>query len=412
MQDEFTARQRALTLRLSGRPVQDICQAPGRSEFWFHKGWRRSLESGAEGLYDLTHATHHVAQRLAPELERAILSIRRRLQAHASPATRYRLIWAPAIWAELKALDIRPLPDPRTIARVLQRNGLTAPRVRRAPLLPRQEYPGPRARASNPLHEVDLVGPVSLKGSGHRYSIWVGKDAFDGAVCLRLADSRRGDEVLWFLGECWKDLGRPEQVQFNNARELAGWGPAARTLSRVIRPCLRFGVSPLFIPVGGPRFNGSVGDFNGWFQEPHFQRRFRRPGDLRRELARLREAVNTPHVPPGLGGPTPTQHRRGLRLRKRPTSFVVPTGRLPLAAGRVTFIRRVSVAGTVTLLSQSFRVGKKHKGRYLRLVLDTGRGYLAAYLNGRVLKRWPYKLLNDEPTPRHAAAVGSRGHSA
>ena len=238
MHDEFTARQRAITLRLSGRPVESICQALGRSQFWFHKWWRRYLESGAEGLYDLTHATHHVAQRIAPELERAILSIRRRLQAHASPTTRYRLIGAPAILAELKALDIRPLPNPRTIERVLQRNGLTAPRVRLAPLLPRQEYPGPQARASNELHEVDLVGPVYLKGSGHRYYIWVGKDAFDGAVCLRLAYPRRMDEILWFLGECWKDLGRPEQVQLDNARELAGWGPSARTLSRVIRLCL------------------------------------------------------------------------------------------------------------------------------------------------------------------------------
>jgi hypothetical protein len=32
---------------------------------------------------------------------------------------------------------------------------------------------------------------------------------------------------------------------------------------------------------------------------------------------------------------------------------------------------------------------------YLRLVVDTGRGHLTAYLNGRVLKRWPYKLPND-----------------
>ena len=63
MPDEFAARQRAITLRLSGRPVQDICQALGRSRFWFHKWWRRYLEAGAEGLYDLTHATHHVAQR-------------------------------------------------------------------------------------------------------------------------------------------------------------------------------------------------------------------------------------------------------------------------------------------------------------------------------------------------------------
>jgi putative transposase len=395
MHDEFTARQRAITLRLSGQPVEFICQALGRSAFWFHKWWRRYLEAGVAGLYDLTHATHHVAQRIAPELERAILSIRRRLQAHASPATRYSLIGASAILAELQALDIRPLPNPRTIERVLQRNGLTAARVRLAPLLPRQDYPGPQARASNELHEVDLVGPVYLKGSGHRYYIWVGKDVFDGAVCLRLAYSRRMDEVLWFLGECWKNLGLPEQVQLDNARELAGWGPAAHTLSRVIRLCLRFGVGPVFIPAGEPQFNGSVENFNGWFQEPLFQRRYHWPGDLRRELARLEEAVNTQHVHPRLGGQTPAQHRRGLRLQKLPTSFVVPTDRQPLAAGRVTFIRRVSVAGTVTVLSQTFRVGKRHKGLYPRLVVDTGHGYLTAYLNGRVLKRWPYKLLND-----------------
>jgi transposase InsO family protein len=305
------------------------------------------------------------------------------------------LTGAAAILAELKSLEIRPLPCERTIGRVLERNGLTAPRIRLAPLLPRQEYPGPHARASNELHEVDLVGPIYLRGRGHRYYIWVGKDAFDGAVCVRLAYSRRMHEVLWFLGECWKDLGRPEQVQFDNARELAGWGPAAWTLSRVIRLCLRFGVTPVFIPEGEPQFNGSVENFNGWFQGPLFQRKFRWPGDLRRELARLQEAVNTQHVHPRIQGLTPAQHRRGLRLQKLPANFVVPTGRLPLAEGRVIFIRRVSVAGTVTVLSQKFRVGKRHRGLYLRLVVEKGRGQLTAYLNGRVLKRWPYELLND-----------------
>jgi transposase InsO family protein len=395
MKDEFTARQRAITLRRAGRPVKYICSALDRSTFWFHKWWRRYLQSGVEGLYDLTRANHHIAQRIAPELERSILASRRRLQAHAAPATRYSLVGADAILAELKGLGVHPLPSARTVERVLQRNGLTAPRVRLAPLLPRQQYPGPQARASNDLHEVDLVGPIYLKGRKKRYYIWVGKDVFDGAVCLLLVYSRRMDEVLGFLGECWKDLGLPEQVQVDNARELAGWGPSARTLSRVIRLCLRFGVGPVFIPKGEPQFNGGVENFNGWFQPRLFDRRFTRPGDLRRELARLQEAVNTQHVHPRLGGQTPAQHRRGLRLRKLPARFVVPPGRQKLSAGRVTFIRRVSVAGTVTVLSQSYRVGKRHRGLYLRLVVDTGRGMLTAYRNGRVLKRWPYKLLND-----------------
>jgi hypothetical protein len=206
-----------MPLRLAGRPLKAICAAVGRSEVWFHKWWARYLEAGPEGLYDRTRANHHVAQRISRALERTILSIRRRLPAHATPATRYSLIGATAIRAELQTRGIRPLPCERTLGRVLERQGLSAPPVRLAPLLPRQEYPGPQARASNQLHEVDLVGPVYLKGSGHRYYIWIGKDIFDGAVCLRLASSRRMDEVLWFLGECWKDLGRPEQVQLDRS---------------------------------------------------------------------------------------------------------------------------------------------------------------------------------------------------
>ena len=91
-------------------------------------------------------------------------------------------------------------------------------------------------------------------------------------------------------------------------------------------------------------------------------RRCRRPGDLRRELARLQEAVNTQHAHPRMGGLTPAQHRRGLRLQKLPTSFEVLTDRQPLAAWQVTFLRRVSVTGAVTVLSQAFRVGRRHRG--------------------------------------------------
>jgi hypothetical protein len=154
----------------------------------------------------------------------------------------------------------------------------------------------------------------------------VGKDAVDGAVCLRLAEARRLDEVLGFLGGCRKDLGTPDQVQFDNARERAGWGPAARTLSRVIRLRRRCGASPVVLPAGEPPFNGRVENFHGWLQEPRLDRRVRRPGDRRRALSRLQGAVNTPHVHPRLGGRTPARHRRGRCLRTLPAGFLVPTG--------------------------------------------------------------------------------------
>ena len=66
---------------------------------------------------------------------------------------------------------------------------------------------------------------------------------------------------------------------------------------------------------------GRVENFNGWFQDPLLDRRFRRPGDLRRELSRLQEAVNAA-CPPTSGwqdtgaappGPVPAEAARGFR---------------------------------------------------------------------------------------------------
>jgi hypothetical protein len=221
------------------------------------------VQAGPEGFYDRMRARHQDPQRIPPELEQAILSIRRRLQAHAAPAARYYLIGATAIRAEVNALGVCPLPCGRTVERVLQRNGLTSPRVSLAPLLPRREYPGPQARAFNQLQQVDPVGPVYLWGRRHGYSIWVGEVAFNGAVCIRLVGSCGMNEVLWFLGECWKDQGILARAQFDSACELCGWGTAARTLSRVLRLSLRFGVGPAFIPKKEPQFNGGVKNFDG-----------------------------------------------------------------------------------------------------------------------------------------------------
>ncbi len=395
MNTEFSDRHQAILMRLAGQSVEQICRSLGRSKEWFRRWWNRYLEYGPDGLFDHTRANHQMARRIPPELERTILTIRRRLEGRTRPGMRYGLIGASAILAELKALHIQPLPSLRTIERILQRNGVTLPKVRLARLLPQQGYPGPTAQASNQLHQIDLVGPIYLKGQRRRWYIYVCKDVFDGAVCLKLGRSRRMDDVLTFLGECWKTLGRPAQVQFDNAREVAGWGRAARYLSRVIRLCLRFGVEPVFIPPARPQYNGAVENFNAWFQPKLFQHHFARPSQLKRELQRLQDAVNNQHVHPRLGGLTPVQYRRQRKLLKLPPRFRIPTEPLPIAVGRVIFIRMITPKGQLHLLSLTFKVGRRLKGRYVKAVLDTQHGWLTVYLNGRLFKRWPYKWLNN-----------------
>jgi len=312
-------------------------------------------------------------------------------QAH--PGTRYSLIGASTIWAELHALHIRPLPSLRTIERVLQRHGVSVPKVRLAPFIANPTYSVPSADESHQLHQVDSVGPIYLKGNRQRYYIFVAKDAFDGAVCLKLYRSRKAEVILDFLGECWKTLGLPAQVQFDNAREVVGWGPAARYLSRVLRLCLRFGVEPVLIPPASPQRHGQVEHFNGWFHPRLFQRHYTQVATPRRELHRLQETVNLQHPQRRLQGLTPAQYRRRCKLQKLPQTYVMPTDLLPIAAGRISFIRQVTLNGKVHLLSQTFKVGKRLKGEYVKLVLDTRRRQLTIYRQGRAVKRWPYPFL-------------------
>ena len=393
MNNELADRQQAIKLRLAGKSVVEICQILGRSHDWFHVWWNRYRALGPNGLFDLTRANAQ-PRRITPELERSILNIRRRLTSQIHPGTRYSLIGAGSILAELQVLHIRPLPSVRTIERVLERNGITSPKVRLAPYLSRATYPKPQANASNQLHEVDGVGPIYLKGNRQRYYIFVCKDVYDGAVCLRIYRSRKMEVILDFLGECWKSLGLPEQMQFDNAREVTGWGPAARYLSRVLRLCLRFGVEPLLIPPGRPQHNGSVENFNGWFQPRLFQRHYSQLGALKRELQRLEETVNTQHVQPRLNGLTPVQSRRRTKLRKLPRNYLIPHDLLPIAAGRITFFRQVTKHGNLHLLSQTFFVGKRLKGEYVKVLLDTKRAHITVYRHGHIFKRFPYPFLN------------------
>jgi len=392
MSDELSVRQMAVRLRLAGESVESICSTLKRSKSWLHKWWQRYLTMGPEGLYDLTRANHQVARRTPPHIERAVLSVRRRLEARATPQTRYGQIGAAAIREELRTLGLTPLPSVRTIARILKRAGLTNPSLRLARPLAQSDYPGPQAQDTNQVHQVDVVGPRYLKGDKTRYYFLICKDVFDQAVYLELVKGRRMNGVLVFLIHAWQHLGLPEIVQFDNGREFCSFGRPARFLSRVIRLCLRLEIESVFIPPGKPQRNGSVENFNGWFQPLLLKRTYRRPGDLRRQLKLLMTTVNEQHVHPQLGYKTPAQYRRAKRLRMLPANFSLDDQKIPICVGKVTFIRLVSGEGNITILEQKFKVGKRLKFQYVKAVLYTQYQLLKVYHKGRLVKQFDHEL--------------------
>lgn len=392
MRNELSDRQQAIRMRLAGDTIPLICQTLRRSDAWVRKWWQRYLIAGGEGLYDLTRARHNVVNRTPVHIERAILAIRRRLAARTTPQTRYALLGAPTIQQELKLLELTPLPTFRTIERVLQQAHLTSPHLRLARRLPRSEYPGPHAEDSNQVHQVDLVGPRYLLHDKTKYYFFLCKDAFDQAVYAEFQAGNSMDQVLAFLVHAWQHLGLPQQVQFDNGRQFYAPGRYARALNRVIRLALRVGVQPVFIPEGQPQRNGSVENFNGWFQPVLLRQNFRTMAAVQREVRRLVTATNEQHVHQSLGFKTPIQFRRNKRFRRLPAKFALDFEQIPVAVGKILLIRWVPVTGYVDILGESFKVGRRYRYRYVKALIETHPQRLKVYCNGQLIKQCAFKL--------------------
>lgn len=392
MRNELSDRQQAIRMRLAGDTIPLICQTLRRSDAWVRKWWQRYLIAGGEGLYDLTRARHNVVNRTPVHIERAILAIRRRLAARTTPQTRYALLGAPTIQQELKLLALTPLPTFRTIERVLQQAHLTSPHLRLARRLPRSEYPGPHAEDSNQVHQVDLVGPRYLLHDKTKYYFFLCKDAFDQAVYAEFQAGNSMEQVLAFLVHAWQHLGLPQQVQFDNGRQFYAPGRYARALNRVIRLALRVGVQPVFIPEGQPQRNGSVENFNGWFQPVLLRQNFRTMAAVQREVRRLVTATNEQHVHQSLGFKTPIQFRRNKRFRRLPAKFALDFEQIPVAVGKILLIRWVPVTGYVDILGESFKVGRRYRYRYVKALIETHPQRLKVYCNGQLIKQCAFKL--------------------
>ena len=392
MRDELSTRQAAIRLRLAGEKIDDICQTLNRTPQWFHKWWRRYLDTGPTGLYDMTRGSRQVSNRTPPHIERAVISIRKRLAKRATVETRYGLVGAEQIRSELEKLGYSPLPGLRTIERIVNHAGLTCPPLRLAKQISRTEYPGPQSQDSNQVHQVDFVGPRYLKGDRTRYYFLNCRDTFDQAVYMEFVSHHSTDTVLAFLVRAWQFLGIPEIVQFDNGREFCGWGKSAHALSRVIRLALRLGIEVFFIPEGMPCYNGSVEQFNGWFQPLLMERPYRRSADVRRQLTQLMTTVNEQHVHAHLGHQCSAAYRRGKQLRKLPADCQLHQEKLPVAVGKVSFVRLVKADGTVNLLSQQFQVGRRLKFQYIKATIYTKQQVLKIYHKGRLVKQFTYLL--------------------
>ena len=392
MSSEFDLRQCAIRLWLAGTRVTDICRQLNRGRDWFYKWHQRYHDHGADGLRDRSRAPQTLPRQLSSEMRRAIVASRDRLVRRHGAHARYRLAGAPTIQHDLEVLGYTPLPALRSIERALQQTRRTSPTLRLQPTCARSDYPGPRAHHSNAVHQCDLVGPRYLKGSHARYYFLVYKDAYDQTPYVEFHRAPDLDVVLGFVVRAWQRLGLPRYLQVDNDLFFAGTGRWPASLNRFIRLALLVGVELVFIPEGEPWWNGSAENFNGWFQARLLAIQLRGPAQVRRELQALMDICYHEHIHPRLDFQTAAQVRRSFTGRVLPAHFKRHQQSLPIAIGKVTFIRKVRVSGRITILGIKVTVGKRRYGHYVRATLYTRTQILKVYFRGRLVKQLNYPI--------------------
>jgi putative transposase len=392
MSHELNLRQKAIRWKQAGRSVSWICQQVAHSREWFYKWWNRYQAEGASGLQDHSRAPQNSPQRWSGEIRQAILDVRDRLMRRRGPRARYRLAGAATIRHELACLGYDPLPSLRTIVRILQSGGRTSPAFRPEPCTSSSSYPTIRVTHSNQRHQLDLIGPRYLKGSRRQWYFLVYRDVYDGAVFVEFQPKPRMEGVLAFVVRAWQRLGLPDTLQVDNS-DLFGLTSHPGSLNRFIRLALLVGINLTFIPEHEPWRNGSIENFNGWLQERILAIALHSASQVRRELTAMMEVCFHEHIHPHLNFQTTAQIRKHLSPRTLPHNFRQHLEPLPVAIGRVTFIRRVRASGRITILGVKFKVGKRLAHQYVSAVLYTRTMILKIHSHGRLLKQFDFPFV-------------------
>ena len=93
-----------------------------------------------------------------------------------------------------------------------------------------------------------------------------------------------------------------------------------------------------------------------------------------------------------MGFKTPAQFRHAKRLRMLSANFALDLAKIPVAIGKIIFIRWVLVTGYVDILGESVRVGRRYRYYYVKVILETHPQRLRIYCTGRLIQSCPFKL--------------------
>lgn len=369
---EVQLRRKAIRWDLQGKPLSDILRSVSRGRSWFYK-WRQGYQRrGWAGLHSQPRQPHRIPGQYSARVRQLVLRVRRRLRQR-----KVGLIGAKAIRRELRqARLLRQLPSESTIKRILREaEGTRRPRRKTKPAY----YPKPRPTAAYVIQSLDWTERY-LTGGAKVYAFH-GLDLQTYACTQTISADKTYLTARAHVLKTWQTQGIPDALQMDNDSAFSGGNKTPRRFSQFVRLCLYVGTEPIFIPVGEAERNSEVERVNGLWGQAFWQRRhFTSLAQVQRASPEFEAWYMREYEPPKLQGQTPAQAQRRVTRRclTERECRRLPE-KLPITAGRIHFIRRVAADGTIRILNETWRVGKRLAGQYVWATLWTERQRLDVY---------------------------------
>ncbi|HEX2997911.1 MAG TPA: hypothetical protein VHP14_24015 [Anaerolineales bacterium] len=187
--------------------------------------------------------------------------------------------------------------------------------------------------------------------------------------------------MLAFVVRAWQHLGLPNTLQIDNS-DLS------------VRPSGLAGRHRIHLHSRTRTLAHRVyRTLHGWLQERILTIPLHAPSQVRRELRAMMDTCFHKHIHPHLHFQTSAQVRKNLSQRMLPYNFRRHLEPLPIAIGRVPFIRRVRPSGRITILGVKFKVGKRLAHQYVSAILYTRTMLLKIHSHGRLIKQFDFPFI-------------------
>lgn len=377
-----------------------ICRDAGRSEKWLFN-WVNRFKTGEEEWYkSRSRAPKKHGRKTDREIESTVVNIRKALMEGNEHESKYLGVSADAIQYKMEKLGIsrEEIPSVSTIKRIVKKHSLIVnKRERYKRVKSKKRYTILNPTQIDEMHQMDFVGPRFIKGYGAISSLNL-IDVVCNRVHIEQYDTRSMDNIIGFLIRFWRNNPIPRYLQLDNGMYFIGDFKYPRRFSRFIRFCLYVGVEVVFINPKCPWMNGSIENFNGWFEAKFWAKEtFTNLEDMRAKSTHFVGQYND--LSAWKNKNKSLKQINPARILNK--SLEMFQDKLPLTDGKIHFIRKVNNEGEISVLNEAFEVGKEFIDEYVWATICLKKQRIGVYYRAKdqdaavLIKKFEYELKEE-----------------